>query len=106
MTFTTIAPSGRNASASDADTMAAIKRAVAKLGNVTIRDMESSRRDSASWRQLAMYLCRHATKASYPAIGRAFGDKDHSTVMHACRVCAPAYPGPGEVMKTLGITVS
>ena len=90
---------------SDADTIDAIKRAVAKLGKVTIRDMESSRRDSAPWRQLAMYLCRHATKASYPAIGWVFGNKDHSTVMHACRVCALRYPSPGEVLKTLGITV-
>ena len=90
---------------SDADTIDAIKRAVAKLGKVTILDMESPRRDSAAWRQLAMYLCRHATRASYPAIGRAFGNKDHSTVIHACRVCAPNYPGPGEVLKTLGIIV-
>ena len=96
----------RDASPSDADTIDAIKRAVANLGKVTIRDMESSRRASAPWRQLAMWLCRHATRASYPAIGRAFGDKDHSTVMHACRVCASNYPGPGEVMKTLGITVA
>ena len=91
---------------SDADTIDAIKRAVAKLGKITILDMESSRRASAPWRQLAMYLCRHATKASYPAIGRAFGDKDHSTVMHACRVCAPSYPGHVEVLETLGITVA
>jgi chromosomal replication initiator protein len=35
-------------------------------------------------RQIAMYLCRDMLKASFPAIARAFGGKDHSTVIHAC----------------------
>jgi chromosomal replication initiator protein len=34
-------------------------------------------------RQIAMYLCRRLTKNSYPEIGRAFGGKDHATVMHS-----------------------
>ncbi len=36
-------------------------------------------------RQLAMYLARTLTETSLPAIGKAFGGKDHSTVLHACR---------------------
>jgi len=36
-------------------------------------------------RQIAMYLTRELTESSLPAIGRAFGGKDHSTVLHACR---------------------
>jgi len=34
-------------------------------------------------RQIAMYLCKHLTKHSYPEIGRAFGGKHHTTVMHS-----------------------
>jgi chromosomal replication initiator protein len=32
-----------------------------------------------------MWLARHTTPASFPAIGRAFGNRDHTTVMQACR---------------------
>ena len=34
-------------------------------------------------RQVAMYVIRELTDLSYPAIGKAFGDKDHTTVMHS-----------------------
>jgi len=34
-------------------------------------------------RQVAMYLCRSLTDSSLPEIGRAFGGRDHSTVLHA-----------------------
>lgn len=35
-------------------------------------------------RQVAMYLCREMLNSSFPSIARAFGGKDHSTVIHAC----------------------
>ncbi len=35
-------------------------------------------------RQVAMYLCREILNSSFPAIARAFGGKDHTTVIHAC----------------------
>ena len=36
-------------------------------------------------RQVAMYLCKHLTNASLPEIGRSFGGKHHSTVIHSIR---------------------
>ncbi|TLY25626.1 MAG: chromosomal replication initiator protein DnaA, partial [Nitrospirae bacterium] len=36
-------------------------------------------------RQIAMYLCRELTDASFPEIGRQFGGKDHTTIIHACK---------------------
>jgi chromosomal replication initiator protein len=43
------------------------------------------KRDIVHARQVAMYLCRELLKSSYPGIARAFGGKDHSTVIHACQ---------------------
>jgi chromosomal replication initiator protein len=43
-------------------------------------------RDIVLPRQVAMYLCKTLTDLSYPQIGRYFGGRDHSTIIHACRV--------------------
>ncbi len=45
----------------------------------------SRRRPLVEARQVAMYVTRDVTDLSFPDIGRAFGDRDHTTVMHACR---------------------
>ena len=48
--------------------------------------LSTSRSPRVAWpRQLAMYLSRELTGASLPAIGREFGGRDHTTVLHACR---------------------
>ncbi|HUS12178.1 MAG TPA: chromosomal replication initiator protein DnaA [Pyrinomonadaceae bacterium] len=45
---------------------------------------KTNSREIAFPRQIAMYLCKQLTKHSYPEIGRAFGGKHHTTVMHSC----------------------
>ena len=48
--------------------------------------LSSSRAARLSWpRQVAMYLARELTDHTLPAIGRAFGDRSHTTVIHACK---------------------
>ena len=42
-------------------------------------------RDIARPRQVAMYLAKNLTSLSYPEIGRQFGGRDHTTVMHAVK---------------------
>lgn len=62
---------------------------VARINGYTVAELLSTDRHQplASYRQVAMYLCREFTDASYPTIGQAFG-RDHSTVIHAHRKIA------------------
>ncbi len=55
--------------------------------NLRISDLTGSKRHQhiAQARQLAMYLCRKMLNTSYPALGRAFGGKDHSTVLYSVK---------------------
>ncbi len=64
-----------------------IQRAVASFYNVRVADLKSQRKLKIVTlpRQIAMYLARTYTKASFPEIGERFGGKDHSTVIHAVR---------------------
>ena len=64
-----------------------IKKVVCKKYNIKIADLESSKRkrEFTHPRQVAMYLCREMTDLSLPQIGKAFGGKDHTTVLHACK---------------------
>ena len=68
-------------------TIAQIQRAVAEHYGVTVLEMRSARQTRAilTPRHVAMYLARHLTQHSLPAIARQFGDRDHTTVMHAER---------------------
>lgn len=62
-----------------------IQETVASYFNIEKRDLKSSNRsnDIAYPRQIAMYLCKSVANQSYPTIGKEFGKRDHSTVMHA-----------------------
>jgi chromosomal replication initiator protein len=64
-----------------------IQRKVAEHFSLRLQDMHSSRRSRnvARPRQVAMYLCKKLTPRSLPEIGRKFGGRDHTTVMHAVR---------------------
>lgn len=66
-------------------TVEEILKKVSAHFNVKISDIKSSRRHKAIVlpRQVAMYLSRQLTSASYPEIGEKFGGKDHSTIIHA-----------------------
>jgi chromosomal replication initiator protein len=65
-----------------------VQKIVAESFGVRISDLKSKRRTRAVVlpRQVAMYLCRNLANASLPEIGNFFGGKDHSTVIHACKV--------------------
>lgn len=62
-----------------------IQTEVGKFYNVSVNEMKGSRRvqNIVLARQVAMYLAREMTDNSLPRIGREFGGKDHTTVMHA-----------------------
>ena len=62
-----------------------IQEVVAKYFNIDKKDLISSKRsnDIAYPRQIAMYLCRTVGQMSLPKIGADFGNRDHTTVMHA-----------------------
>jgi chromosomal replication initiator protein len=64
-----------------------IQRRVAEHYNIRVADMHSARRARAVARprQVAMFLAKQLTSRSLPEIGRKFGGRDHTTVMHAVR---------------------
>jgi len=68
-------------------TIEEIQKKVANHYDLKFSDMFSSKRSKnvAVPRQIAMYLCKQLTSMSFPDIGRGFGGKDHTTVLHAVR---------------------
>jgi chromosomal replication initiator protein len=66
-------------------TIEEIQKRVAEHYNIRLSDMSSPRRarNVARPRQIAMYLAKQLTTRSLPEIGRRFGGRDHTTVMHA-----------------------
>jgi len=80
-----------------------IQEAVGSKYHLKIADLKSRRRSKTlvDPRQIAMYLCRELTDASFPEIGRQFGGKDHTTIIHACRQISKAKEADSTLHTTL-----
>lgn len=80
-----------------------IQEAVSTRFHVKVSDLKSRRRSKTlvQPRQIAMFLCRELTDASFPEIGRQFGGKDHTTIMHACKQVAKAVEADTALRATL-----
>ena len=70
---------------SDVITIQKIQKAVAAGYRIRVEELisKSNTRRLSLPRQVAMYLCKRLTRHSYPEIGRAFGGKHHTTVIHS-----------------------
>ena len=68
-------------------TIESIQKYVADYYQLKVHELKSrnNSKSIALPRQVAMYLCKHLTTASLPEIGRSFGGKHHSTVLHSIR---------------------
>ena len=66
-------------------TIEAIQKSVAEHYGISMVELLSKKRHKnlVRPRQIAMYLCRKLTDASFPQIGEQFGGRDHSTVIHS-----------------------
>jgi chromosomal replication initiator protein len=80
-----------------------IQRRICQDFEISLDDMIShSRAAGLNWpRQVAMYLTRELTDATLPAIGRAFGNRNHTTVLHACKRTAARIAEDREAYDTV-----
>jgi chromosomal replication initiator protein len=87
-------------------TPAVIKKYVCRHFNIKQKDMESAKRsrDLAFPRHIAMYICRDMTELSLPKIGEAFGNRDHTTVLHACEKISSEMRA-NEVLKEVVLSI-
>lgn len=74
-------------------TIEAIQKIVASHYKLKVSELKSksNTREIAFPRQVAMYLCKNLTRSSLPEIGREFGDKHHTTVMHSVKKIQSLY---------------
>jgi chromosomal replication initiator protein len=93
-----------------APSIAAVQQAACERFGITHDELLSrSRTDRVVWpRHAAMYLCKELTEHSLPTIARAFGGRDHTTVLYACKrvaanisVSPPAYADIEALTATL-----
>lgn len=81
-------------------TMKQIQIAICDRFNITLHELRSQRRQAylLKARQSACMLIRALTSKSFPEIGKTFGNKDHSTILHAARKMAPVYERLAETL--------
>jgi len=84
-------------------TLEDVQEVVANRFNVKISELKSKRRTKTLVypRQIAMFLSRELTASSFPEIGREFGGKDHTTIIHACRQIEKALDNDTTLRTTL-----
>src|SRR6266508_322655 len=84
-------------------TIETIQKVVADFYNLKVADLKSktNSRNIAVPRQIAMYLCKTLTKASLPEIGREFGGKHHTTVMHSINKISDLYDQKGHFHRII-----
>ncbi len=80
-----------------------IKKAVADYYGIDVDILNSSKRsrDVSYPRHIAVYLIRNKLGLSYPAIGKIFGGKDHTSIMHSCEVISEEIKYSKELTSTL-----
>lgn len=78
-----------------------IQKLVADYHQLRVADLLNKRRTRqlARARQMAMALCKELTAHSLPEIGDAFGGRDHTTVLHACRLIAELKATDGKIRE-------
>ena len=84
-------------------TVELIQKTVADHFGLKVADLKSEKRLKAfvQARQIAIWLCRDMTTASYPDIGARFGGKDHSTVIHAAKKIEKLLADDPNLLKTV-----
>lgn len=84
-------------------TVEEIQRKVSEHYNIRLSDMIGPKRlrAYARPRQVAMYLAKHMTSRSLPEIGRRFGGRDHTTVMHGVRRIEELKQSDGQIAEDL-----
>ncbi|MDB4285484.1 chromosomal replication initiator protein DnaA [bacterium] len=93
------------ASLDRAVTVDAIKKEVASFFGLKISELNSKRRTQniVFPRQVAMYLCRRLTDCSLPVIGKSFGGRDHSTVIHSVNLVERKLENNVEIKNSIDV---
>jgi len=84
-----------------------IKKAVADYYGISVDDLNSSKRTRsiAYPRHIAIYLIRETLSLSYPVIGKIFGGKDHTSIMHSCEVISEELKYNKELSAALDVII-